>query len=50
MTDRSALMLDRVYKTDGKKSKDENKKLKAKNKREIEQFEKDNAAASNQSN
>ena len=46
MTDRS-LALDRVYKGKGDKSKDDMKKLKARNKREIEQFERDNAAATN---
>ncbi len=47
MTDRS-LALERMYKgKGGDKSKDEMRKLKARNKREIEQFEKDNAAATN---
>jgi hypothetical protein len=39
MTDMSQLMLDRVYKPDKKKHKDEMKRLKQKNKKEIEQFE-----------
>ncbi len=47
LTDRSALMLDKVYKTSSKGNKEEMKRLKARNKKEIEQFEKDNAAATN---
>ena len=51
ITDRSALMLDKVYKAGDKKgSKDEMKRLKAKNKKEIDQFEKDNAASTNSAN
>jgi hypothetical protein len=36
LTDRSALMLDKVYKTSSKGNKEEMKRLKARNKKEIE--------------